>query len=99
MKKILIAAMLCMALVATMAPAAAAAAISARMAAPAAVSSTGKPLPGRSGARGSNARSGMLPICAIWAKISTPCAASSCRHRPPASHRGAVSRPELCPPP
>ena len=37
----------------------------------------GKPLPGRSGARGSNARSGMLPICAIWAKIPTPCAASS----------------------
>ena len=81
----------------TESPAAAAAAISARMAAPAAASSTGKLLHGRSGVRGSNARSGMLPICAIWAKISTPCAASSCRHRPPATHRGAVSRPEKCP--
>ena len=76
-----------------------AAAISARMASPAAVSSTGKPLPGRSGAKGIERAVRDAPDLRdmgenLHALRRQQLQAQAARHA-----QGAVSRPEKCPPP
>ena len=43
--------------------------------------------------------SAIPPIAVMWAFIRIPFALSHCRHSPPATHSGAVKRPEKCPPP
>ena len=78
-------------------PSARAAAMAARMASPAESLTVGKAFSAVEAVSSPSSR--MPPMAAMRLRTVMPSRASSCRQMPPATQRGAVRRPEKCPPP